>query len=268
LLLWITDTLTPQEIRDKLMDNDNSFQKAMIDYLESSHIDNFMDATMNEVASDVKLKQGHLNHNEKPRTINKENELNHCFDCLQCTNTQNWMATFQNIVNNLVYHLNRHTCQIRQCKEVKSDVMCKARFSRELHENTSVDKETGYINMKKLEPYINFFTPVVTFLLRCNSDVTCLLSGTTMKAVIAYVTDYVTKSSLKTHVMFDVVRNIVERKSDFLNGTVDSIERGRHLLTKITNAFTVKMEIGAPMAALFLMGKDDHYTNCKFKTFY
>ncbi|KDQ50648.1 hypothetical protein JAAARDRAFT_141596 [Jaapia argillacea MUCL 33604] len=28
------------------------------------------------------------------------------------------------------------------------------------------------------------------------------------------------------------------------------------------------MEIGALMAALFLMGKKDHYTNCKFKTFY
>ncbi|KDQ56940.1 hypothetical protein JAAARDRAFT_131340 [Jaapia argillacea MUCL 33604] len=68
--------------------------------------------------------------------------------------------------------------------------------------------------------------------------------------------------------MFDVVRNIVERKSEFLNGTFDSIERGRRLLTQITNAFMVKMEIGAPMAALFLMGKNDHYTNCKFKTFY
>ncbi|KAF8589258.1 hypothetical protein K439DRAFT_1645168 [Ramaria rubella] len=48
----------------------------------------------------------------------------------------------------------------------------------------------AHINLKKGEAWINTFTPIVTYLLRCNSDVTSLLSGTAIKAVIAYVTDY------------------------------------------------------------------------------
>jgi hypothetical protein len=43
--------------------------------------------------------------------------------------------------------------------------------------------------------------PIVTFLLRCNSDVTCLLSGTEIKAILAY---HVTKPGLKTSIIFDL----------------------------------------------------------------
>ncbi|KDQ57391.1 hypothetical protein JAAARDRAFT_130846, partial [Jaapia argillacea MUCL 33604] len=70
---------------------------------------------------------------------------------------------------------------------------------------TTVEACTGHFYMKKLELYLNCFTPIVTYLMRCNSDVTSLLTGTAVKAVIAYVTDYITKSALRTHVMFDVV---------------------------------------------------------------
>ncbi|KDQ49304.1 hypothetical protein JAAARDRAFT_97396, partial [Jaapia argillacea MUCL 33604] len=280
-------SLTPQEVRDKLMNDNDKFQKAMIDYLESSHMGEFMDTTMEEIASNTKLTKLDQIDDHKSQSTDEVKKSNipsdiyalpikppdeckkkQCVGCIKCKQIENWMKSFKETVNRLVYNLNRHTCQIGRCKEAKSDATCKARFPRDVQEHTTVDKESGYISMKKLEHYINFFTPILTFLMRCNSDVTCLLTGTAMKAVIVYVTDYVTKSSLKTHVMFDVVRNIVERKSEFLNETTDSIERGRRLLTKITNAFTVKLEIGAPMAALFLLGHNDHYTNCTFKTFY
>jgi hypothetical protein len=45
-------------------------------------------------------------------------------------------------------------------------------------------------------------------------------------------------------------------------------ETARKLFTKVVNALTAKMEIGAPMACLFLLGNPDHYTDHKFKTFY
>ncbi len=36
----------------------------------------------------------------------------------------------------------------------------------------------------------------------CNTDVTSLSSGTAIKAVVLYISNYITKSSLKTHVGF------------------------------------------------------------------
>jgi len=49
---------------------------------------------------------------------------------------------------------------------------CKARFPRQTFEKTEVDPKTGALNIKKGERWINTLTLIVTFLLRCNSDVT------------------------------------------------------------------------------------------------
>jgi hypothetical protein len=73
-----------------------------------------------------------------------------------------------------------------------------------------VEPKTGALNLKKGEPWMNTVTPVLTYLLRSNSDVTSLLSGTAIKAVVAYVTDYITKQSLKTYTIFDVIKSIFD----------------------------------------------------------
>ena len=80
----------------------------------------------------------------------------------------------------------------RGCRDPNTGV-CKARFPREIHESTGVDAETGALIMRKGEAWMNTFTPTVSYLLRCNHDVTSLMSGTAIKSVIAYVADYITK---------------------------------------------------------------------------
>ena len=37
MLLWIKNALTPQEIRDRIMNPTSDFQRAMVEYLESAH---------------------------------------------------------------------------------------------------------------------------------------------------------------------------------------------------------------------------------------
>ncbi|KAL1939555.1 hypothetical protein VTO73DRAFT_9866 [Trametes versicolor] len=69
--------------------------------------------------------------------------------------------------------------------------------------------------MKKGEAWINTITPAVTYLMGGNTDVTSLLSGTTIKSVIAYVADYITKTPLKTHVMFQSIQQVFERNVEF-----------------------------------------------------
>ena len=53
-----------------------------------------------------------------------------------------------------------------------------------------------------------------------------------------------------------------------LHRTVDHREMACCMLTQIVNSLTAKMEIGAPMAAMYLLGNPDHYTDHKFCTFY
>lgn len=145
---------------------------------------------------------------------------------------------------------------------------CKARFPRPTYDQTEIDPETGAINIKKGEAWINFITPVVTYLLSCNTDITCMWSGTALKAVIVYVTDYITKTSLKTHVVFEVIKSVFENHSHIIGSSLPEKEKARQLMAKLVNALTVRMEMGAPMICMYLLGNPDHYTNHKFVPFY
>jgi hypothetical protein len=145
---------------------------------------------------------------------------------------------------------------------------CKARFPRPLFEETQVDPKTGALNIKKGKAWINFFTPLIIFILRCNTDITSLLSGTSIKAIVAYILDYITKPGLKTHSIFSAIKSILNRNSEILGGSLKRKEKSRRILTQIVNYLTAKLEIGGPMASLYLMGNPDHYTSHEFTPVY
>ena len=53
-----------------------------------------------------------------------------------------------------------------------------------------------------------------------------------------------------------------------INGSIDQRETVCQLLTQIINSLTAKMEIGAPMAMMYLLSNPDHYTDHEFHAFY
>src|SRR5882762_4179605 len=53
LLLWIMSSLTPREIRDRIMDVTLDFQKKMVEYLESLCIGQFLMGAKSEVSEKV-----------------------------------------------------------------------------------------------------------------------------------------------------------------------------------------------------------------------
>ena len=122
--------------------------------------------------------------------------------------------------------------------------------------------------MKKRESWLNTFTYLVTYLFRCNTDITSLRSGTAIKGVLLYVTNYVTKPSLKTHVIFATVRSMFQKHSGIIGGSDTRNEKARKLMTRIVNSLSAKLEIGSPMACMYLLGNPDHYTDHTFAPFY
>ncbi|KAF8224350.1 hypothetical protein L208DRAFT_1312031, partial [Tricholoma matsutake] len=71
---------------------------------------------------------------------------------------------------------------------------------------------------KKRESMLNTFTYPITFLFRCNTDVTSLQCGTAIKAVLLYISNYITKPTLKTHIIFDTVRAIFQKNAELIAG--------------------------------------------------
>ena len=81
-----------------------------------------------------------------------------------------------------------------------------------------VNVNTGALDIKKGEEWMNTVNPVISYLFHCNTDVTSLLSGTAIKAVVAYISDYITKAPLKTYAVFDTIRGIFDKNSDIIVG--------------------------------------------------
>ena len=166
-------------------------------------------------------------------------------------------------INNILFRVNHNKCNKNLCQNNKQR-SSKSRFPRDIREQTEVDTESGQILLQKHKPRLNTITAVLTYLLQCNTDTTSLLSGTAIKAAIAYITDYISKSSLKTHVIFETIRIILSNAEQILGSILSRSDQGRQLLTKLVNTLIGKMEIGAPVASMNLLGNPDHYTDQKF----
>ena len=144
---------------------------------------------------------------------------------------------------------------------------CKARFPCPTFLKTIID-EFGTISLRKIEAWLNTFTPLVTYLFRCNTDVTSLSSGTAIKGVVLYVSDYITKGTLKTHTIFDSIKSVFQRNSEMIGGSLPMKEKARRFMTKVANLLSAKAEMGAPMISMYLLGNPDHYTSHDFVPFY
>ncbi|KAJ3559813.1 hypothetical protein NM688_g118 [Phlebia brevispora] len=284
LLLWIEDALTPQQIRDKLLANEDDFRARILSWLESCHKGEFSTGTMRDLYTRRMTRKGRdpvdpIDEDEDPEEddTDEDNEDNPLLQQPKMPplddnldELEQWFSNVKLETDDIALRCNHHTHH----KDSRKDSCrkgplkkCRAHFPRPIYPESVVEEDTGAIFLKKNESWINFYNIVITYLLRCNTDVTCLLSGTQAKAVIAYITDYVTKSPLKTYSIFEVVRNALEHRSAIAAETVTRADAAKKLICKMVNGLTARMEIGGPMLCTHLLGFPDHYTGHKFKVF-
>jgi hypothetical protein len=70
----------------------------------------------------------------------------------------------------------------------------------------------------------------------CNTDVTSLSSGTLIKAIVSYISDYVTKPALKTHQIFSSMYDVFEKnKVQNTAGVKTENDASRRLILQIVN---------------------------------
>ena len=285
MLIWIRSTCTPEEARLQIMQPESLFRRKLVEYLESCHAGDFISGSMDHVESAVKTASEKADYKNPTETLPEPppSSCDHPMrnDCSSCKDLSAWTSKYQFTVDDLLLKSNVHKCSTNRNRDGSQNKArpykgcldniwgrCKARFPRLIFAKTEIDTETGSINLKKSESWLNTFTYLVTYLFRCNTDITSLRSGTAIKAVFLYVTNYVTKPALKTHVIFDTVRSMFQRNAELISGNGTRKEKARKLMTKIVNSLAGKMEWGSPMASMYLLGNPDHYTNYTFTPFY
>ena len=264
-----------------------------LDWLESCHSGEFLTGTQKQVSEKITENMKNADYTDPTQTLplpppklcninhiavdssNEENSTN----CMPCSKWLSWWTYVTNTIDDLLTKSNVHSCDhnvnkdgsrknnaFSGCKDNKWG-KCKAQFPHSLFTKSKIDTLTGAINIKQLEPWLNTFTPIVTYLFRCNTDVTSLSLGTAIKAVVIYVSDYITKSSLKTHVIFDTIKSVFHKNSEMIAGTLPMKEKARRVI-KVVNLLSAKIEMGAPMICMYLLDNPDHYTDHTFVPFY
>jgi len=82
------------------------------------------------------------------------------------------------------------------------------------------------------------------------------------------ITDYITKSQLKSHVAYAALQLAVKRCEDVDDADDDFTVRSKHLLQKCAYALVSHQEMSAQQVASYLMGYEDHFTSHQFNNLY
>lgn len=289
MLVWVHCALSPQEVRDRLLSEDSRFVEELVAYIDHCQTGEFSTGNMRDMED--KFSGGSSQETLPdptqvlPNRPPRETVCNPCVrpdcQCVRCTEFRRWTSHYHETVDHVLFLSNVHKCYVRRDVLVdgvkkkhvtgkgclNKDGVCTARFPRETFRETVVDAE-GRLSLRKREPMINSINKVMSYCFRCNTDCTCLLSGTAVKATVGYVADYIVKMGLKTYQIFSSIYDVFERSPDVWTESRSDSDAARRLILMMANSLTSKIEIGGPMAAMYLLGHPDHYSSHSFVVFY
>jgi hypothetical protein len=101
-------------------------------------------------------------------------------------------------------------------------------------------------------------------------DIKFIWTGSDAKALVYYITDYVTKSSLAFYDMFALAQQGIKsiEQQQATCGTESAIEKSRKLVLRCYNTIASHQEVSGVQVASYLMNYGDHYTTHTFRNIF
>lgn len=264
LLLWLDGNLNPQALRDR-MTNDPVYKDRMINWIEDNISTGLPD--VKEVATDDSL-PARQKGTPDPRSLIAP--LMADIDTMD-----SFLPILTDHVKDLVPVCNRHahssSCWKHLKKgETRDDNHCRFRRDGKTRALTEIDPETGSILLRQLHPRINNYNKLIMHLMQCNMDIKYVGSGEAAKALVYYVTDYITKATLPVHAGLAAVAYAIRGNTKLFesNPLATQEQRHRNLITKSVNAMMARQEISHQQVMSYLVGGGDHYTDHSFRVLY
>ena len=167
-----------------------------------------------------------------------------------------WESVFCTQVKMCGEVLQRHKCR-KVCHKYGNDDRCRFLFPHEIVETSYFEPETNSIFLLARDGTVNYFNPYLLVFCRHNHDIKCILSGKAAKAAMFYITDYITKSDLKSHEMLSLLSRTVANLGNSPDVDENPVVQSKRLLHKCLSQFTRQQQIHAQQAARYLRGLDD-----------
>lgn len=263
-LIWVDGALSPQDLRDA-MQKDETYKQRVLGHLESiisTEMPGFNDPA--GIPSDLqpnRRTRSNPNQGSSPaRKISSAEER--CFPSTQVAMEADLPRL---IVDSGLVHEHTSTCW-KYCKPGEERV-CRFNLPAPIISESFVDEE-GSIQLRRLHGEINNYNAATLYCMRNNMDIKHIGSGNAAKAMIFYVTDYITKDPLQVYTIFaalqvGMAKNQVDPNPEVHN---DPKVQARRLFQRTVNHVIAKMELSAQQVMSYLLGIPDHFTPRKFRT--
>ena len=256
MLVWLEGALNPNEIRDRVVKGgDAEWGKRLIRFLD--------DAISNIIPKDPDPDLEIPSSIHHPCTVRGVN-LNEPDADLRLKSR---LKDIHLLAKECQIHSHTKTCY----KHRKGNEPAECRFDHDennFRETSDFDPETGELCLRCLEGLVNNFNATMLEAIRCNMDIKFIGSGESAKAILYYITDYITKSDLKTHVAFAALELAVKKLGEFDPDADEATLRGKRMLQKCAYAMISHQELSAQQVAAYLVGGGDHYTSHRFRNLY
>ena len=131
-----------------------------------------------------------------------------------------------------------------------------------------VDEDTGDLHLRYLDGMVNRYNETILECLRCNMDIQFVGTGRSAKAVLYYITDYITKTQLKAHVAYSALDVAVSKLGDYDPSRDDLKLRAKRLLQKCAHSMISHQELSAQQVCSYLLDHGDHHTSHSYRNLY
>ncbi|KAJ7774869.1 hypothetical protein B0H16DRAFT_1303005, partial [Mycena metata] len=266
MLVWLEGNPTPQELRDR-MNESPEFQQKMFRWLESIIKCQLPSTTDPVVETEGEMKAPARDPAKPDPRLTKDPRTAPMTD-------EEFQRAFRETVEELAilynWHDHRDTCwKHLKNGERRNDENCRMRIDGSINPFTHLDPATESIVLRRLHPRISNYNELVTFLLRCNMDIKYVGSGEAAKALVYYITDYITKGTLATHVGLVALEYAIKKNQEKFDPAKNAhyldVEVNRSLTTKTIMALMSKQEMSHQQVMSYLVGGGDFYASHTFK---
>ncbi|CAM2727279.1 unnamed protein product [Rotaria socialis] len=194
LLIWLKHEYTPAQLKENIQNQD--FRDNLLKYLEDV-VKEDLDLFQNEAndgtstRSDIKVsiqETDSITNEVVPACLSTPNPASGDFHRI----------FFKDVVRLVeTSNIHKHSTTCYKYSKGKSDTSktYRMRMPRVLGKTTNIDLSTGQITMRRSHPWINNFNEWLISACQSNMDIKFIWSGNDAKALVYYITDYVTKST-------------------------------------------------------------------------
>ncbi|KAK0446935.1 uncharacterized protein EV420DRAFT_1218433, partial [Desarmillaria tabescens] len=257
MLVWLEGSLNPNEIKDHIdRQGDKEFRDRLLSFLDDAISNYIPDIPENSVPI---LSDGY--HASAIRggidLLNDRGER----DPALC------QRDLHNLIKDCQIHSHSKTC-FKYCGDGEPKVCRFDLDESKIRAESSFDYETGELCLRCLNGMVNNFNETILRAMRCNMDIKFIGSGASAKAVLYYITDYITKSQLKTHIAYAALELSVKKLGEYDPNEDEITVRAKRLLQRCAYTMLSHQELSGQQVMSYLMDFEDHFTSHEYQGLY